>query len=536
MIKIQLALMRIGEPTLQALVGHEVVQHLTLLHDVVTADKLADILLMRHGADLFIKRDIRLAIFDSLPFDQAKELADCMTTPSLADPYARLAALACRPGSDTLHQLCEFFSVSLDVVLDEDQDDACEDLETVHPAYPVFDYQAQTIKRAYAYLGDKERRVLIHMPTGAGKTRAAMVLICRYLNEYPERAAVVWLAHSEELCDQAAQEFGKAWAALGTRKLKLGRFYGAHELDMGDFKDGLIVAGLSKLYSRSLGEQERFLRLMRNVGLVVMDEAHQGVAPTYQHLLDMLAPQRGPVALLGLSATPGRSWLDITQDEKLAALFSRNKVTLATDGLADPITFLQDRGYLAVPEYRWIPYQPTLQLTDREKWELANGLDLSARTLKQLGDDVQRNLLVIHAIGEQVEQGKKLIVFACSVDQAHLLAEVLSVRGVRAAAISSRTDPGERRRVLEEYKAGKNYDVLVNYGVLTTGFDAPKTNVVIVARPTQSVVLYSQMIGRAMRGPRSGGNTDCLVITVKDAIPGFRSVYEGFTHWEDVWN
>jgi superfamily II DNA or RNA helicase len=116
-----------------------------------------------------------------------------------------------------------------------------------------------------------------------------------------------------------------------------------------------------------------------------------------------------------------------------------------------------------------------------------------------------------------------------------LLAEVLSVRGVRAAAISSRTDPAERRRVLEEYKAGKNYDVLINYGVLTTGFDAPKTNVVIVARPTQSVVLYSQMIGRAMRGPRSGGNAECLVITVKDAIPGFRSVYEGFTHWEDVW-
>ena len=76
----------------------------------------------------------------------------------------------------------------------------------------------------------------------------------------------------------------------------------------------------------------------------------------------------------------------------------------------------------------------------------------------------------------------------------------------------------------------------MNYGVLTTGFDAPKTNVVVVARPTQSVVLYRQMIGRAMRRPKSGGNQTCTVITVKDSIPGFRSVYEGFTHWEDVWN
>jgi DNA repair protein RadD len=539
MIKIQLALMRMGDPALQIFVGQDVVEHLRLLHDVVTSDKLANILLTRHGPALFTNanRNLRRAIFESLPLEQAHELADSFGAPSSFNPYAVLDALDCRAGSDTVEHLCKFFSVPIPVP-NQEQNEVAEDIEAVHPAYPMFDYQAETIKQAYALLVDKnkERRVLIHMPTGAGKTRSAMVLISRYLNECPQRSAVVWLAHSEELCDQAAEEFAKAWSKLGTRKLKLGRFYSNHELDLGDFKDGLIVASLSKLYSRSLSEQDRFLLLKRAVGLVVMDEAHQGVAPTYQHLLDMLAPQRGFAALLGLSATPGRSRLDMAQDEQLAALFNRNKVTLATDGRTDPITFLQQRGYLAVPEYRWIPYQPSVQLSDKERQELAIGLDLSAQTLKRIGDDVQRNLLVINAIAEQVEQGKKIIVFACSVDQAQLIAEVLSVRGMRAAAVSSRTDSGERRQILEDYKAGKNYDVLVNYGVLTTGFDAPKTNVVIVARPTQSVVLYSQMIGRAMRGPRSGGNTHCVVITVKDAIPGFRSVYEGFTHWEDVWN
>ena len=136
---------------------------------------------------------------------------------------------------------------------------------------------------------------------------------------------------------------------------------------------------------------------------------------------------------------------------------------------------------------------------------------------------------------EHVEQDKKMIVFACSVEQAHMLSEVLLSVGVRAAAVSSKTPPGQRRQILNEYKLAGTVDVLVNYGVLTTGFDAPKTNVVVVARPTQSVVLYSQMIGRAMRGSMSGGNQTCTIITVKDSIPGFRSVYEGFTHWEDVW-
>lgn len=536
MIKIQLALMRVGEPDLQAFVGQDVVKHLQLLHDVITVDKLADILLVRHGAALFsnANRAIREVIFASLPFEQARELADLIAGTLKEDPYVRLAKYDCRADSARLQQLCNFFSIPFHNA-EKEAEEIIEDVEGIHPAYPVFDYQAQTIQQAYAHLTGVKRRVLIHMPTGAGKTRSAMVLICRYLNECPQRSTVVWLAHSEELCEQGAQEFSKAWSVLGTRKLKLGRLYGDHELDVGDFKDGLIVAGLSKLYSRSLREQDRFLLLKRCVGLVVMDEAHQGVAPTYQHLLDMLAPHSGPAALLGLSATPGRSWLDITQDEKLAELFSRTKVTLVTDGKTDPITFLQAKGYLATPTYEWIPYQPSLQLTEKERRDLANGLDLSTSTLKRLGDDVQRNLLVIHAVSEQVAQAKKIIVFACSVSQADLLAEVLVARGIRAASVSSRTEPTQRRQILDDYKASKNYDVLVNYGVLTTGFDAPKTNVVVVARPTQSVVLYSQMIGRAMRGTQSGGNSSCLIITVKDAIPGFRSVYEGFTHWEDVW-
>ncbi len=67
------------------------------------------------------------------------------------------------------------------------------------------------------------------------------------------------------------------------------------------------------------------------------------------------------------------------------------------------------------------------------------------------------------------------------------------------------------------------------------GFDAPRTNVAMIARPTRSVVLYSQMVGRAARGPRAGGNERCRVITVVDRIPGFRSIAEAFTFWEDIW-
>ena len=76
--------------------------------------------------------------------------------------------------------------------------------------------------------------------------------------------------------------------------------------------------------------------------------------------------------------------------------------------------------------------------------------------------------------------------------------------------------------------------MLFNYGVLTAGFDAPRTRCVIIARPTTSLVLYSQMAGRAMRGPKAGGNLKAEIFTVADTnLPGFGSVTDAFTNWEE---
>ena len=72
--------------------------------------------------------------------------------------------------------------------------------------------------------------------------------------------------------------------------------------------------------------------------------------------------------------------------------------------------------------------------------------------------------------------------------------------------------------------------------MLTTGFDAPRTSAALIARPTLSLVLYSQMVGRAMRGKAAGGNSVCEIVTVVDtSLKGFDSVTDAFSNWEDVW-
>jgi superfamily II DNA or RNA helicase len=99
----------------------------------------------------------------------------------------------------------------------------------------------------------------------------------------------------------------------------------------------------------------------------------------------------------------------------------------------------------------------------------------------------------------------------------------------------------ERNRVISRFKLSRaenpNPMVLCNFGILTTGFDAPEISCAVIARPTDSLVLYSQMIGRAIRGPKSGGNEVSEIVTViDDGLPGFGDLSEAFLNWEDVWN
>ena len=78
--------------------------------------------------------------------------------------------------------------------------------------------------------------------------------------------------------------------------------------------------------------------------------------------------------------------------------------------------------------------------------------------------------------------------------------------------------------------------VLVNFGILSTGFDAPNTNAVVIARPTCSLVLYSQMVGRGLRGPKMGGTKDCKIIDIKDNFDAFDSVHDAFKFYDDFWS
>ena len=105
--------------------------------------------------------------------------------------------------------------------------------------------------------------------------------------------------------------------------------------------------------------------------------------------------------------------------------------------------------------------------------------------------------------------------------------------GIRAAHVDGEIPKGRRGAIINEFRKNK-IQILCNYGVLSTGFDAPKIDVVFISRPTASVVLYSQMIGRGLRGPSIGGTEECKIVDLIDNITGFGNedkVYEYFDEY-----
>ena len=475
---------------------------------------------------------MRDRIIRMLPLPKARELGLRLGAKDDRMLYHSLCSKAA--DKSALEVLYSFFGVVRDPRAPAD---TSSDIMRTCAGYALFDHQRDAATRVADAIATSPHKVVLHMPTGSGKTRTAMHVIATQLRLH-EPTVVCWLAQNAELLDQAADEFERAWHSLGNRATNLVRFWGDRGPNILDIRDGVIVAGLAKMSALDRRDPTTLLRLADRVSLTIIDEAHQAVAPTYAAILTALYSKRPRNALLGLTATPGRSWSDIVEDRKLSEYFDGHKVTLRVKGYEDPVTFLIDQNYLARPVFRTLNSDAGLTLSDADVNKLSSAIDVPKQILFRLGNDVQRNLKILSAVEDLLNRHRRIIVFAPSVENARILAAILSLRGHETFVVTGESNVSERERTIRRFKSRANRSmVMVNYGVLTTGFDAPSTSAAVIARPTRSLVLYSQMVGRATRGKRAGGNDEAEIVTVVDPqLPGFGGVADAFKNWEDVWN
>lgn len=392
-------------------------------------------------------------------------------------------------------------------------------LPKLHP------FQATAAENIRMLLLEGHGRGLLALPTGAGKTRTAVQAVVEAMRDDGLVGPILWIAQTDELCEQAVSAWAENWRAIGPRgTLKLARLWAGNEAENLADPHHVVIATMAKL--EGVMAKEEYEWLSRST-VVLIDEAHRAISPTYTRVLEWIGMGRGKarVPFIGLTATPYRGTSE-TETVRLVNRFDGRRLDGFDD---DPYGTLQDMGVLARVEHRLLAGSD-ISLTADELATLQQTTRLPAAVLERLGEDKSRNQKILESILGLPDHFTVLL-FAASVNHAELMAGLLSIEGMPSRAISARTDRGARQHYIEQFRQGE-VRVLTNYGVLTEGFDAPAVSAVYVARPTFSPNLYQQMIGRGLRGPLNGGKELCLIVNVEDNLAAYGEslAFEAFNH------
>lgn len=405
----------------------------------------------------------------------------------------------------------------------------------------LHDYQtgiSSDLRRVLCEVGDGGRRAkaMVELPTGAGKTRVASQTILQMFIDGELTGPVLWIAQSQELCEQAVQTFSFVWRGLCTDQrvdlpLTIGRLWEGNDVHEPDTDLSVIVATDAQL-DEVLGGAE--FDWLSRASAVFVDEGHvAGNSARYTRILSWLGVdgRSWDRPLVGLSATPFKGTSKQATDQ-LAARFGRRKLNAFEE---NPYQELVSRGVLARVRHKVLE-GAMVRLTDAEASDAKRLNRISGTVLDRVAADHERMAILVQSIMElDPEPGRSVLVFTPNVLSAQVLAATLRFRGVEAASVSGQTGRQERRDVIDRFK-NEEIQVLANCELLTQGFDAPGVTALYIARPTFSPNAYIQMAGRGLRGPKNGGKDECLIVDMADNF-GSSDINGllGFREYEELW-
>lgn len=533
---------------IQEYVGDELLDELNNLLQILDKDfvdgsiddnkeMLERIFISFGGAEMLSKGDFRRDLFQHLEPNKLKSIIRELGKSPDADFEKNvnyLVSLGWKPGAESTG-LLEL--LGLPISLAPKLKNKISVIDKIHYSgkryRSLLDYQYSVYFASIEKLKIPRSRFVIQMPTGSGKTRTAIEIICNFINEH--KCDVIWLAHSAELCGQAAETFNEIWQFVGAFDINLIRYYG--DVDRHEYVNNgtpnFIVSSFQKMYSKIIDSNEEidFIQY-ENIRLVVVDEAHKVTAPTYEKVTKKLIGDN--TSCIGLTATPGRSLINLQDNEKLAKFFFENIITFDSKDM-EPIDYLKKKKILSQAVYSPIETNINFELTLQEKISLEKFLELPNGFLAKIGKSDIRNAEIVKRLKSYADTGKRILFFGCSVEHSKFICSVLSYLGVGSVHIDGTTRQEVRDFYINQFRTGEVL-VLCNFEVLSTGFDAPKTDVVFISRPTSSIVLYSQMIGRGLRGPAVGGTETCIIVDVKDNIIGYSDHNKTYTYFEEFWS
>ncbi len=334
-------------------------------------------------------------------------------------------------------------------------------------------YQYEAVAALLAAAARGVQRPLLVLPTGTGKTIIFALLVQR------RGGRSLILAHRDELIQQAVD---KLHLVDPTMPL------GIVQAERDELTAPTVVASV-----QTLSRRPRLARLVPDFHTIVIDEAHHAPAPSYRRILEYCRAWRsdGPL-VVGVTATPARGDRQSLRQVFDAIVYQQSLVAM------------MQAGYLV--DLRAI--QVLLQADfDALRTQRGDFVDADLETLLLAANAPAQVLAAFQAHAAD----RKALLFTPTVAMAYAMADTFCTAGIAAEALDATTPLGTRRAILQRLHTGATR-VVANCAVLTEGFDEPSLDCIIVARPTQSLSLYQQMLGRGTR--TYPGKTDCLILDV----------------------
>lgn len=335
-------------------------------------------------------------------------------------------------------------------------------------------YQSEAVSCIWDYFREYSGNPICAMPTGTGKSVVIAMFLHSVFRSFPNQKILV-LTHVKELIEQNFKKFLHLWPGAPAGIYSAG-------LNRRDILQKVIFAGIGSVARRP----EAF----GHVDLVLVDECHL-VSPSdetmYQKFFASLRMINPMLKIVGFTATPWRLGHGRITDE--GGIFTDTCFDIT--GL-HAFNRLIAEGYLAP----LIPKQ-TKTLLDTDGVHMRGG-EFIAAELQQAVDKEHITRAAIMEALEYKDTRKSWLVFASGVEHAIHTADMLNEYGIRSVAIHSKMNGKERDDALEGVRSGY-YQAAVNNNILTTGFDHPPIDLILGLRPTQSTVLWVQMLGRGTR-------------------------------------
>ncbi|AXV64921.1 DEAD/DEAH box helicase [Pseudoalteromonas lipolytica] len=352
--------------------------------------------------------------------------------------------------------------------------------------YVLRPYQQEAVQRTVSHFKQSDEAALIVLPTGAGKS-----LVIAELARIAKQKILV-LAHVKELVEQNAQKY----------------------ISFG-FEASIFSAGLKQ---KSLKEQVTFASvqsLARNTAqlsdtysLLIIDECHRVSGDDqsqYGQVISSLKKQNPRLKVLGLTATPFRMGMGWVYHHHYHGFVRGDKDAPFKKCIFElPLRYMIKHGYLTPPH----EVDAAISHYDFSSLPCDSFGRYSAENMNALlKDNTRATKAIIEQVIDYSEHRHGVMIFAATVMHAKEIVGYLPTDNT--ALITGDTDNNERDTIINQFKA-KKLKFLVNVSVLTTGFDAPHVDFIAILRPTESVSLYQQIVGRGLR--LSEGKKECLVI------------------------